>query len=77
VTIGIPIATLADRANRRNIVAISLAIWSAMTTLCGLAQNYWHLLSRGSGSASARRAAHRRRRPCLRTSFRLPGDRWR
>ena len=44
VTIGIPIATLADRANRRNIVAISLAIWSGMTTLCGLAQNYWHLL---------------------------------
>ena len=39
VTIGIPVAMLADRANRRNIVAVSLAIWSAMTALCGLAQN--------------------------------------
>ena len=44
VFIGIPIAALADRANRRNIVAISLAIWSAMTACCGLAQSYWQLL---------------------------------
>jgi MFS family permease len=44
VAIGIPIARLADRANRRNIVAISLAAWSAMTALCGIAQNYLHLL---------------------------------
>jgi predicted MFS family arabinose efflux permease len=27
VTIGIPIATLADRANRRNILAGALAVW--------------------------------------------------
>ena len=44
VTIGIPVATLADRANRRNLVAAALAIWSAMTALCGLAHNYWQLL---------------------------------
>src|SRR5882757_957858 len=44
VTIGIPIALLADRANRRNILAIALALWSAMTALCGVAQNYWQLL---------------------------------
>src|ERR1700681_3261609 len=44
VTVGIPIATLADRANRRNILAAALAIWSGMTALCGLAQNYWQLL---------------------------------
>ena len=44
VTIGIPIALLADKANRRNILAIALALWSAMTALCGLAQNYWQLL---------------------------------
>lgn len=43
-TVGIPIAALADRANRRNIVAIALALWSGMTALCGLAQNYWQLL---------------------------------
>lgn len=44
VTIGIPLATLADRANRRNIVAVALTIWSGMTVLCGLAQSYWQLL---------------------------------
>ncbi|MEP7243840.1 MAG: MFS transporter [Gammaproteobacteria bacterium] len=44
VTVGIPIASLADRANRRNILAIALAVWSGMTAVCGLAQNYWQLL---------------------------------
>ncbi len=44
VTVGIPVAALADRANRRNILAVALAVWSAMTAACGLAQNYWQLL---------------------------------
>ncbi len=44
VTVGLPIATFADRANRRNIIAVAVAIWSAMTALCGLAQNFWQLL---------------------------------
>jgi MFS family permease len=44
VTVGIPIATLADRLSRRNILVIALAVWSGMTALCGLAQNYWQLL---------------------------------
>lgn len=35
--LGIPIARVADRLNRRNIVAIALAFWSAMTSLCGMA----------------------------------------
>lgn len=39
VTVGIPVAILADRANRRTIVAASLVLWSAMTAACGLAQN--------------------------------------
>ena len=39
VTVGIPLAALADRANRRKILAVSLAAWSAMTALCGLAHN--------------------------------------
>jgi predicted MFS family arabinose efflux permease len=43
-TLGIPVAMWADRGNRRNIIALALAIWSAMTALCGLAQNFWHLL---------------------------------
>jgi len=37
--LGIPIARLADRLNRRNIVSVALAFWSAMTFLCGTAQN--------------------------------------
>jgi MFS family permease len=35
--LGIPIARVADRLNRRNIVAIAFAFWSAMTFLCGMA----------------------------------------
>ncbi|NWG93216.1 MAG: MFS transporter, partial [Parvularculaceae bacterium] len=38
-TLGIPIAWAADRWNRVNIVAISLAVWSAFTALSGFAQN--------------------------------------
>jgi predicted MFS family arabinose efflux permease len=37
--LGMPIARIADRRSRRNIVALGLALWSAMTTLCGMAQN--------------------------------------
>ena len=44
VTAGIPLAVFADRSNRRNILVFSLALWSGMTALCGLARNYWHLL---------------------------------
>ncbi|MCA6120621.1 MFS transporter [Bradyrhizobium sp. WSM 1704] len=35
--LGLPIARMADRLNRRNIVAVAFAFWSAMTYLCGLA----------------------------------------
>ncbi len=44
VIAGLPIAGMADRSNRRNIVAGSLAIWSVMTALSGLVQNYIQLL---------------------------------
>jgi MFS family permease len=37
--LGMPIARLADGSNRRNIVTAGLAFWSAMTALCGMAQN--------------------------------------
>ncbi|KQN26074.1 MFS transporter [Sphingomonas sp. Leaf33] len=43
-TLGLPVARLADRGNRVNIIAIALAIWSAMTAVCGLAQNFVQLL---------------------------------
>jgi MFS family permease len=44
VTLGIPIARYADKANRRNVVALSLATWSFMTALSGAAQNFTQLL---------------------------------
>lgn len=44
VTAGIPIARWADRSNRRNIVSLSLFIWSFMTAISGLVQSYTHLL---------------------------------
>src|SRR5258708_33913942 len=37
--LGIPIARVSDRLNRRNIVAIAFAFWSAMTFLCGMASS--------------------------------------
>lgn len=43
-TLGIPVAALADRMNRVNIISIALALWSGMTAACGLAQNFVHLL---------------------------------
>ena len=45
VTAGIPIARWADRSNRRNIVAMAIGLWSLMTAISGLAQNYTQLLA--------------------------------
>ncbi len=62
VTLGIPIAQLADRWNRRNLVALSLAVWSGMTALSGFAANIVHLtLARigvGIGEAGCSPPAH-------------------
>lgn len=44
VTLGIPIARWADNGNRRNIVSIALAVWSAMTAISGLVTNFFQLL---------------------------------
>ena len=61
-TLGVPIALLADRWNRRNLIAISLALWSGMTALSGAAANVLQLaLARigvGIGEAGCSPAAH-------------------
>ncbi len=44
VTAGIPIARWADRGNRRNIVSLSLLIWSGMTAISGFVQSFAQLL---------------------------------
>lgn len=38
--LGMPIGRLADRANRRTIIAWGIAVWSVMTAACGLAKSY-------------------------------------
>lgn len=59
---GIPIATLADRKNRRNIIAIGMTFWSLATAACGLARGFWSLfLARvgvGVGEAALSPAAY-------------------
>ena len=42
--LGIPIARLADKGVRRNVIAVCLTIWSVATAVCGLAQNFVQLL---------------------------------
>jgi MFS family permease len=61
-TLGIPIAILADRYSRRNIIAISVVVWSAMTAFSGMAANYFQLaLARigvGIGEAGSSPPSH-------------------
>ena len=44
VSMGIPLSWIADRYNRRNLLAISITLWSVMTTMCGLSKGYIQLL---------------------------------
>lgn len=61
-TLGVPIALLADRWNRRNLIALALAIWSGMTAISGVAANVTQLaLARigvGIGEAGCSPPAH-------------------
>lgn len=62
VILGIPIARLADMSNRKNIISASLALWSAMTAISGLATNFVQLLLArigvGIGEAGGSPPAH-------------------
>ncbi len=59
---GIPIARLADRSSRRTVIAVGLAVWSAMTAASGLARSFGQLaLARigvGVGEAACTPPAH-------------------
>jgi predicted MFS family arabinose efflux permease len=59
---GLPIARLADVWVRRSIVAIGLALWSAMTALTGSVQNLWQIsaarIGVGVGEAALSPPAH-------------------
>ncbi len=50
-TMGIPIAAWADRSSRRNVLALSVALWSGMTALCGAAVNFAMLFAARVGTA--------------------------
>ena len=59
---GIPIARWADRGSRRNIIAISVLIWSLFTAFTGAARNFWMILAArigvGVGEAGCSPPAH-------------------
>jgi predicted MFS family arabinose efflux permease len=40
---GVPIARWADRGVRRNLIALTLAIWSVMTAMAGASRSFLHL----------------------------------
>nr|WP_255682201.1 MFS transporter [Luteimonas sp. BDR2-5] len=60
--LGIPLARLSERYSRVRILAACVALWSLMTTLCGVAQNYIQLLllriGVGVGEAGSTPASH-------------------
>jgi MFS family permease len=49
--IGIFLAMWADRTVRRNVLAVCIALWSAMTALCGAAVGFWTLAAARAGTA--------------------------
>ncbi len=59
---GIPIARFADRGSRRSIIAVGLALWSAMTAASGLARTALQLvcarLGVGLGESACSPSAH-------------------
>ncbi|MGI9202289.1 MAG: spinster family MFS transporter [Woeseiaceae bacterium] len=62
VSLGVPIARYADRSNRRNLIALAVAVWSGMTAISGVVANFWQLaLARvgvGIGEAGCSPPAH-------------------
>jgi MFS family permease len=40
---GLPLGRYVDRSNRKNLLAIALAVWSTATVCCGIAQNFVQL----------------------------------
>ena len=58
----IPIARWADGGIRRNVVALAVFVWSAMTAVCGLAQNFWQLFFMRAGVGVGEAGGERRGR---------------
>ncbi|MFN0178485.1 MAG: spinster family MFS transporter [Gemmatimonadales bacterium] len=62
VTLGLPIARIADRGNRRNVISWSIGFWSAMTAIAGFVQSFPQLVAArigvGIGEAGGSPPAH-------------------
>lgn len=59
---GLPLGWLADRCDRRRLIAAGVAVWSAATVACGLVRGYGGLFAArlvvGAGEAALTPAAH-------------------
>jgi len=59
---GLPLARFADRGSRSALISVALAVWSAMTAVCGLARSFVELfiarIGVGIGEAGCAPAAH-------------------
>ena len=51
VVAGFPLASWADNGNRRTVLAVSLAMWSVMTMLCGATRSFGQLAAARMGLA--------------------------
>ncbi len=60
--LGIPLGWLADRKNRRNLIAAGMAAWGAATVGCGFTSSFWQLFGArtavGVGEAALSPAAY-------------------
>jgi len=60
--LGVPIARLAERVSRVNVIAVCITLWSGFTALCGIAPNFTVMLAMrvgvGIGEAGCSPPAH-------------------
>ncbi|WP_195908598.1 MFS transporter [Novosphingobium sp. Gsoil 351] len=60
--LGIPLAWVADRGDRRRLITVGIALWSVMTILCGLVPSFgWFFVARvgvGIGEAALSPSAY-------------------
>src|SRR5690349_17204765 len=60
--LGVPIARIAERVSRVNVMAVRITIWSAFTAACGVAPNFTAMLAFrvgvGIGEAGCSPPAH-------------------
>ncbi len=42
--LGLPLGRIADTKNRRNLIGVSVLLWSFFTGLCSLARSFWSLI---------------------------------